>query len=136
MAPKKTVPAKQHCLGSTSQVAPPPPDDPCRFFSREAERLYHLQPFIRSGEGFSYLKRIIQLHHPDQRMADTVCSPDPQSGPCRTRVPSQPGFPSWHHLSRVGRSTSGHGPSTRSISYGRATMKSTRRYLWPLTSRA
>ena len=34
-----------------------------------------------------------QLHHPDQRMADTVCSPDPQGGLGCTRVPFQPAFP-------------------------------------------
>ena len=41
MVPKKTVPAKRHRSGSTSRVAPSPPDDPRRFISQEAKRLYH-----------------------------------------------------------------------------------------------
>ena len=48
MAPKKTIPAKRHRFGSTSQAAPPPPDDPRPFISREAERLYHESLCIRS----------------------------------------------------------------------------------------
>ena len=41
MAPKKTVPAKRHRSGSTSQAIPPPPNDLHCFISREAEQLYH-----------------------------------------------------------------------------------------------
>ena len=41
MDPKKSVLAKRHRFDSTSLAAPPPPDDPRRFISREAERLYH-----------------------------------------------------------------------------------------------
>ena len=39
-------------------------------------------------------------------------------------------------LSGVGGSTSGHGPSTRSISYKRTSVRSTEHYLWTPTSRA
>ena len=49
MAPKKSVPAKQHRSSSTSQADPPSSDDdPCRFISREAERLYHELLYNRS----------------------------------------------------------------------------------------
>ena len=41
MAPKKFVPTKRHRSDSISRVDPSPPEDPCRFISREAERLYH-----------------------------------------------------------------------------------------------
>ena len=41
MAPEKSTPAKQQLSGSTSLAAPPPPKNPHRFVSQEAERIYH-----------------------------------------------------------------------------------------------
>ena len=106
--------------------------------SRAALPQVTLHSFIRFREGFSYLQHILQLFHPDQRMENIVCSPDPRSCPSRTRVPFQPAFLGWHHavLFEVGGSTSGHGSQTSSINCGRKTVRSTRRYLWLLISRA
>ena len=77
MAPKKTIPAKQHRSISTSRGAPPPPDDPPRFISREAERLYHESLCIRSfvpERGFptsnSFINFTIQT-----RGWQTLCAP-------------------------------------------------------------
>ena len=77
MAPKKTVPAKQHRSSSTSRAAPPPSDDPRRFVSREAERLYHESLCIRSfvpERGFptsnSFFNFTIQT-----RGGQTLCAP-------------------------------------------------------------
>ena len=41
MDPRKSTQAKRQWSGSTSLAAPPPPEDPHRFVSREAERIYH-----------------------------------------------------------------------------------------------
>ena len=48
MAPRKSTTAKRHQFGSTSRVAPPPPEDPHWFVSREAERIYHKSLCSRS----------------------------------------------------------------------------------------
>ena len=99
-APKKSVPAKRHSYGSTSQVAPPLPNDTCRFISGEAERLYHESLCIHSfvpKRGFFDLECILQFHHSDSRLADLVSSPDPRSGPSCPQVLFQPAIPGWHH---------------------------------------
>ena len=48
MAPRKSILAKRQQSDSTSQATPPPPEDPHRFISREAERIYHESLFNRS----------------------------------------------------------------------------------------
>ena len=48
MAPRKLMLAKRQCSSSTSQAAPPPLEDPHRFISQEAERIYHESLFNRS----------------------------------------------------------------------------------------
>ena len=48
MDPRKSTQAKRQWFGSTSRAAPPPPEDPHRFVSREAERIYHESLFNRS----------------------------------------------------------------------------------------
>ena len=47
MALRKSTPAKRQRSSSTSQVAPPPSEDPHRFVSWEAERIYHESLFNR-----------------------------------------------------------------------------------------
>ena len=47
MAPRKSTPAKRQRSGSTSQVAPPPPEYPHRFISREVKQIYHKLLFNR-----------------------------------------------------------------------------------------
>ena len=140
MAPKKTMPAKRHCSGSTSRAAPPPLDNPCLFISREAEWLYHESLCIRSlvpERGFptsnAFFNFAIQT-----RGWKTLCAP-PTTGvaPVVREFHSNPRFGlAPLCLSEVGGSTSGHGPSTKSINYGRTAVRSTRCYLWPPTSRA
>ena len=41
MAPRKSTPTKRQQSGSTSRASPPPMEDPHRFISWEAERIYH-----------------------------------------------------------------------------------------------
>ena len=48
MAPQKSILAKRQRSVSTSCVAPTPLEDPHRFISREAERIYHESLFNRS----------------------------------------------------------------------------------------
>ena len=48
MANRKSTPTKRQCSDSTSGVAPPPPEDPHRFISREVERIYHESLFNSS----------------------------------------------------------------------------------------
>ena len=93
-----------------------------------------LHSFIRSREGFSYLQRILQIRHPDQRMADTML-PRPSELPrsYKSSIPTCVSVLAPLCLSRVGGLTSRHGLSTRSISCGRMTVRSSRRFLWPPT---
>ena len=93
--PSQTTPLRLHIKSKTS---PSGRSTPIHLQGgRAALPRVALQPFIRSGEGFSYLKRILQLHHPDQRMENTMCSPNPRSGLGRTRVPFQHALLGWHH---------------------------------------
>ena len=48
MVLRKSTPAKRQRSGSTSWVALPSPEDPHRFVSREAKRIYHESLFNRS----------------------------------------------------------------------------------------
>ena len=77
MAPKKTMPAKRHRFDSTSRAALPLPDDPRRFISREAERLYHkslcIRPFVTERDfptSNTFFKVAIQT-----RGWQTLCAP-------------------------------------------------------------
>ena len=98
MAPKKTVPTKRHYSGSTSWAITPPSDDLRRFISWEAKRLYHKSLCIRSFvPEFSDLECVLQFHHLGSRLANLVCSLNPQSGPGHPRVLLQPAIPSRHH---------------------------------------
>ena len=47
MAPKKTVLEKRKGTGLSSLAPPPPPDNPEKFITREAEKLYH--EFLYNG---------------------------------------------------------------------------------------
>ena len=140
MALKKTVPTKRHRSSSTSRAAPPPQDDPLYFISREVERLYQESLYIRSfvpERGFQTLNAffnfIIQT-----RGWQTLCAPL-TPGVALLSASSTPtchsGLASWC-LSEVGGSTSGHEPSIGSFICGRMTVRSTKRFLWPPTSRA
>ena len=140
MAPKKIVPTKRHHSDSTSRAAPPPQDDPRRFISQEAERLYHELLCNRSfvpercfPTSNAFFNFTIQT-----RGWQTLCAP-PTPGVAlviRDSIPTCVSGLAPPCLSEVGGSTSGHRPSTRSISCGTTTVRSTRRYLWPPTSRA
>ena len=83
MAPKKTIPTKRHRSGSTSQAAPPPPDDPRCFISREVEQLYHESLcicYFVPERGFptsnAFFNFTIQT-----RGWQTTCSPTPRVAP-------------------------------------------------------
>ena len=93
--PNQMTPLHLHILGGTSPSGRPMPIHLSG--GRVALPRVALQPFIRSGAEFSCIQRILQLQHPEQRMEDPVCSPDPQSGLDRTRVPLQLAFQGWHH---------------------------------------
>ena len=140
MAPKKTALAKRHHYGSTSRASPPPPDDLSHFISREAELLYHESLCIRSfvpERGLSTLNAFFNFTIQTQGW-QTLCSP-PTLGVAPIVCEFYSNLPF-----RVGTivfvrgsgSTSGHGPSTSSISCGRTTVRSTKCYLWPPTLRA
>ena len=48
MAPKKTVPEKRKMKGSSSCAPPPPLDNPEKFITREAKKLYHESLYNRT----------------------------------------------------------------------------------------
>ena len=92
--PKNTFLTKQHRSGSISQVASPPLDDPRRFISREAERLYHESLCIRSfvsERGFPTLNAFFNFTI-QTRGWQTLCAPPPPDLRPRSSTSSTPTY--------------------------------------------
>ena len=133
MAPRKSIPAKRQRFGSISRAAPPPLEDPHRFVSWEAKRIYHESlfncsfvvkcDFLTSNAFFNFT---IQ-----NRGWQMLCATPALEWPwsCKSSTPTCPSRLAPPSSSEVGGSSLVPRPSTGFTTYGMTTMRSIECYL-------